>query len=255
MVSQTSVRSDLLESLQVVSKLLVDGVGKSVGRFTVGQVLLSVEEPSGDFELSGVLHNGNDSLELIRVELSGTGMSIQKTKEGRTYRLLRSTSAFLQTKLAYRRPIPLISVKAYMIFPPPLTLVLSNRRMCCSVKGRYRASGCTRRSVVSFQSFHDTFDILSTRDTLSLLRASMRQPRQPSAQPSLTISLCSHRHLRSTSSRHPLSRLRIFPPLHQPKPKTSTNLERLVSLWRSERHRGSIISLLLCTSSWGMLTF
>jgi len=48
-----------------------------------------------------------------------------------THRLLRSTSAFLQTKLAYRRPIPLISVKANMIFPPPLTLVLRRRRMCC----------------------------------------------------------------------------------------------------------------------------
>lgn len=53
-----------------------------------------------------------------------------------THRLLRSTSAFLQTKLAYRRPTPLISVKANMIFPPPLTLVLSRRKMCCRREGR-----------------------------------------------------------------------------------------------------------------------
>lgn len=57
-----------------------------------------------------------------------------------TYRLLRSTSAFLQTKLEYRRPIPLISVKANMIFPPPLTLVLRRRRMCCCAKVIYSRS-------------------------------------------------------------------------------------------------------------------
>lgn len=72
MVSETSVRSDLLESLKVVSELLVDGVGEGVGVLSVGKVLLSVEEPSRDFELGGVLHDGDDSLELIRVELTGT---------------------------------------------------------------------------------------------------------------------------------------------------------------------------------------
>jgi hypothetical protein len=48
----------------------------------------------------------------------------------RTHRLLRSTSAFLQTKLEYRRPTPLISVKAYMILRFPSTFVLRRRRMC-----------------------------------------------------------------------------------------------------------------------------
>lgn len=72
-VSQTSVRSDLLQSLEVVSKLLVDGVGESVRVLSVGQVLLPVKEPGGDLELGRVLHDGDDSLELVRVELSGTG--------------------------------------------------------------------------------------------------------------------------------------------------------------------------------------
>jgi hypothetical protein len=40
--------------------------------FTGGDILLPVEEPFGDLELSGVLHDGNDSLELIGVEFSGT---------------------------------------------------------------------------------------------------------------------------------------------------------------------------------------
>lgn len=88
MVSQTSVRSDLLESLQVVSELLVDGVGKSVRGFTVDKVLLPVEEPRGDLELGGVLHDGDNSLELIRVEFSSSELSAlalgsrHETKEG-----------------------------------------------------------------------------------------------------------------------------------------------------------------------------
>lgn len=75
-VSKTSVRSDLLESLEIVSELLVDSVGEGVGVLSVGKVLLSVQEPSWDFELGGVLHDGDDSLELIRVELSGSDMSL-----------------------------------------------------------------------------------------------------------------------------------------------------------------------------------
>ena len=46
-------------------------------------------------------------------------MPVQLVSE--MYRLLRSTSAFLQTKLLYRRPTPLIFVKAYMTFCLPST--------------------------------------------------------------------------------------------------------------------------------------
>ena len=45
------------------------------------------------------------------------------------YRLFMSMSAFLHTRLAKRRPIPLILVKAYMTFCLPSTLVLRIRRM------------------------------------------------------------------------------------------------------------------------------
>ena len=71
-MSQSSVGSDLLEPLQVVSQFLVDGVGKSVRAFTVHHVPLSVQEPVGYLELSGVLHDGDDTFELIRVEFTGT---------------------------------------------------------------------------------------------------------------------------------------------------------------------------------------
>jgi hypothetical protein len=52
---------------------LVDDVGEQVTRLAGGDVSLSVKEPFGDLELSGVLHDGDDSLELIGVEFSGSG--------------------------------------------------------------------------------------------------------------------------------------------------------------------------------------
>ena len=52
-----------------------------------------------------------------------------RDSRGLAYRLFRSISAFLQTKLEYRRPTPLILVKAYMTFCLPSTLVLRRRKM------------------------------------------------------------------------------------------------------------------------------
>jgi hypothetical protein len=71
-VSETPVGPDLLQLLNVVPQLLVDNVGDDVEVLSVGDILPPVQEPGGDLELSRVLHDGDDSLELIRVELSGT---------------------------------------------------------------------------------------------------------------------------------------------------------------------------------------
>ena len=46
------------------------------------------------------------------------------------YLLFMSTSAFLQIRFAKRRPIPLMEVKANIIFCFPSTLVLRTRRIC-----------------------------------------------------------------------------------------------------------------------------
>ncbi len=56
------------------------------------------------------------------------------------YRLLMSTSAFLQTRFANRRPTPLMEVKANMIFCLPSTLVLSTRKICW--KSSFAMSDC-----------------------------------------------------------------------------------------------------------------
>lgn len=71
-VSDTSVGSDLLQSLQVVSQLRLHVVGQDVVVLTVNLVLLSVQEPSWDLVLGWVLHDGHDSLQLLLGQLTGT---------------------------------------------------------------------------------------------------------------------------------------------------------------------------------------
>jgi hypothetical protein len=66
------VGPDLLQLLNVVSQLLVDNVADDVQVLSIDDILPPVQEPSRDLELSGVLHDGDDSLELVGVELSGT---------------------------------------------------------------------------------------------------------------------------------------------------------------------------------------
>ena len=63
---------DLLQLLDVVSQLLVDNVADDVQVLSIDDILPPVQEPGGDLELGGVLHDGDDSLELVGVELSGT---------------------------------------------------------------------------------------------------------------------------------------------------------------------------------------
>lgn len=71
-VSETSVGSDLLESLNIVSELDIKLVNEQLGVLTVGKVSLSVKEPSGNLVLTRVLDDSNDSLELLNGELTSS---------------------------------------------------------------------------------------------------------------------------------------------------------------------------------------
>lgn len=66
------VGPDLLQPLDVITQLGVDLVGNDVEVLAVGHVLSPVQEPSGDLELSRVLHDGDNSLEFIRVKFTGS---------------------------------------------------------------------------------------------------------------------------------------------------------------------------------------
>ena len=55
---------DLLESLKILTELVIQLVGHDLAEFTVLDVLLSVEEPVGDLVLARVLNNGHHTLNL-----------------------------------------------------------------------------------------------------------------------------------------------------------------------------------------------
>lgn len=71
-MSQTTMSTNLLQSLEIITELGVDTVGQNLRVLAVDNVLLPVQEPCWDLELCGVLDDRNDPLQLIRVEISGT---------------------------------------------------------------------------------------------------------------------------------------------------------------------------------------
>jgi hypothetical protein len=70
-VAETTVSADLLEALEVVTELGVDTVGEDLAVLAIDNVALPVEEPAGDLVLQGVLDDGNETLKLLRGEVTG----------------------------------------------------------------------------------------------------------------------------------------------------------------------------------------
>lgn len=103
-VTKTTVSADLLQALEVVTELGVDAVGQDLLVLAGDDVALSVEEPGWDLVLGWVLDDGDDALEFFGGKLAGAARNVSGLVAladvcGEMYRLLRSTSAFLQTKL------------------------------------------------------------------------------------------------------------------------------------------------------------
>ena len=73
---QTTVGADLLQALEVLTQLAVHAVGQRVAVLAIHDVALTVEEPRRDLELSGVLDDGDKTLELVRVKLASAGLGI-----------------------------------------------------------------------------------------------------------------------------------------------------------------------------------
>lgn len=69
-VTETTVSTDLLQSLEIITELGVDAIREDLGIFAIDDVLLPVKEPCRNLELCGVLDNGDDALEFIGVELA-----------------------------------------------------------------------------------------------------------------------------------------------------------------------------------------
>jgi len=71
-VTQTTVSADLLQSLEILTQFVFQHVGRNLGEFAVFDVFLSVQEPIGDLVLTGVGHDGDQFLDLLFGEFSGT---------------------------------------------------------------------------------------------------------------------------------------------------------------------------------------
>lgn len=101
-MTETTVSADLLQALKVVTELAVDTVGKGLAVLAIDDIALPVEEPGGDL-VCMVLKERCRNGALRNIHCMGFWMMVtirSSSSEVRSpARLVRSTSAFLQTKL------------------------------------------------------------------------------------------------------------------------------------------------------------
>ena len=63
-VTDTTMATDLLHQLKIITELDVQVVGQELRVLAVTDVLLSVQEPVGDLVVAWVLHDGDELLDL-----------------------------------------------------------------------------------------------------------------------------------------------------------------------------------------------
>jgi hypothetical protein len=75
-VTQTAVRANLLQALEIITKGDIDGVGEDVRVLARGELFATVEKPDRNLELARVLHNGHDAINLGGGALAGTLVNV-----------------------------------------------------------------------------------------------------------------------------------------------------------------------------------
>lgn len=75
-MTETTVGTDLLQALEILTQLGVDTVGQDLRVLAIDDIALSVEEPGGDLVLGRVLDDGDNSLKLFGGEFSSTMPSV-----------------------------------------------------------------------------------------------------------------------------------------------------------------------------------
>jgi hypothetical protein len=70
------VGTDLLQSFDIVTELGIDVLGEDLHVLSSLEVLLPVQEPERDLELTGVLDDRNELLDLIGRQFTGTLVDI-----------------------------------------------------------------------------------------------------------------------------------------------------------------------------------
>lgn len=72
MMSETTMSTDLLQSLQVLTENIVQDVGDGLAVSTVLVIFLTIEQVVGDFVLTWVLNNVHQTFQFIRGTFTGT---------------------------------------------------------------------------------------------------------------------------------------------------------------------------------------
>lgn len=70
-MTKTTVNTDLLQVLQILTQLVVQVVGEELRVLAVLAILLTIEEPVGNLVVLRILHNVDNALELGLVQLTG----------------------------------------------------------------------------------------------------------------------------------------------------------------------------------------
>jgi hypothetical protein len=71
-VTETTMSTDLLQTLEIITVLGVKNVGDNLRGLTIDNILLSVKEPSRDLILGRVLENGDDTFQFFGRKLTGS---------------------------------------------------------------------------------------------------------------------------------------------------------------------------------------
>ena len=148
--------SDLLQSFEILTKFCIQIVWCHLWILSIFDILLSVQKPIWNFVLTRIT---NDRNQFLNLKLQQNHLLFLQTDSFHTSSsvnspalLFKSTSAFLQTILANRRPIPckwlfvnqfitmndqltLIAVNANITFLLPSMFVFITRRMCWNLSG------------------------------------------------------------------------------------------------------------------------
>jgi len=75
-VTQSTVDTNLLQTLQILTQLVIQVIGKELAELAILAILLTIEEPVGNLVLTRILHDGDDTLQVLLTDIAGTHSQI-----------------------------------------------------------------------------------------------------------------------------------------------------------------------------------
>jgi len=75
-VAQTAVGADLLKAFQIISQFGGNVLRKDLAVLARLEIFLTIQEPYGNFELTGILNDGHELFNFIGGEFTGPGVQV-----------------------------------------------------------------------------------------------------------------------------------------------------------------------------------